>query len=575
MYVREQLIERFGEKMVEQGGLRVTTTLDYELQKKAEQIVAEEIDKVKKLNVGNAAVVGMNPQTGEILAMVGSKDYFATESGNFNATLGLRQPGSSIKPVTYAAAFKRGYTPATVLMDLETHFPGGSQVKDYIPKNYDGKFRGPIQLRYALANSINVIAVKVQALVGVKEMLKTAYDMGLTTLQPTQETIDRVGLSVVLGGGEVRLLELVEAYSVFAAGGERHEPLAILKVSDSSGKVLWENKPGRGKPVISPQIAFLISNILADNDARKEVFGEHSYLVIPGKTVAVKTGTTDDKRDNWTIGYSKDFTLGVWVGNNDNKPMHPTLASGVTGAAPIWNRIMREALANRSADLTSQPDGIVSMEIDAFGGGLAKEGYPKRNEYFIKGSEPTAPSAIYKKLKISKNQTDKLANSVEIATGNYEEKEYLVFEEKDPVSTDGKNRWQEAIDAWVAKQPDNKYKPPRETSSGQSQGVAVVIKKPGDHEQLNDHDVRIEAEASSIEEVKQIELEIDSMLQKTLDGKKLSELVNLNTGSHRIKVRARNVKNETGEKEIIIGVKVPWDYASPTPVPSPILTPTP
>lgn len=559
MYVRELLEERFGKAMVEQGGLRVTTTLDYTLQSVAEKIVSEEVAKVKSLRVGNGAAVVLNPASGEILALVGSKDYFASESGNFNAALGLRQPGSAIKPITYAAAFKKGYTPSGVLFDVETHFPGGSGQKDYVPKNYDGKFRGPLELRFALANSINVAAVKLQALVGVKEMLKLAYDMGLTTLPPDDETVNRVGLSVVLGGGEVRLLDLVGAFSVFANSGEWHEPVAILKVTDSTGKLIWEQKSQRGKRVLSSEVAFLINSILSDNDARKEVFGERSHLLIPGQTVAVKTGTTDDKRDNWTIGYTRDIAVGVWVGNNDNSPMHPSLASGVTGAAPIWNRLISFALKDKSDTPWEIPERVVSMEIDAFGGGLAREGYPTRLEYFIKGTEPTSQSSIYKKVKISKSQSDKLASSAEIASGNYEEKEFVVFEEQDPVSTDGKNRWQEAIEAWVNKQEDAKYHPPKETSSGQSEGVTVSIKKPNDHEQIDDHDVRIEAETTSIEEIKRLELEVDGVVLKTVDGNKLNEVINLNKGAHKIKVRAKNKKDETGEKEITIGVKVPWD----------------
>lgn len=560
MYVKKELIDHFGEALVEGGGLRVTTTIDYSLQSQAEKIVAEEIEKVKDLRVGNGAAVVLDPRTGEILSMVGSKDYFATESGNFNATLGHRQPGSAIKPITYAAAFKRGYTPATIILDVETHFPGGNDKKDYIPKNYDGKFRGPIQLRYALGNSINVTAVKLQALVGVKEMLKLGYDLGLTTLEPTQELVDRVGLSVVLGGGEVRLLDLASAFGVFATSGERHDPIAILKVTDSSGKVLWDNKPGRGRRVLSPEVSFLVSSILADNDARKDIFGERGHLLIPGKTVSVKTGTTDDKRDNWTIGYTHSRCVGVWVGNNDNTAMHPSLASGVTGAAPIWNRIMKEALKDIPDEPWDTPAGIVSAEIDAFGGGTPADGYPKRVEYFVKGTEPTSISPVYIKFKVSKSQGDKLANSSEIALGNFEEKEFVVFEEKDPVSTDGKNRWQEGIDDWVNKQSDGKYHPPKETSSGQSQGVTVTIEKPNDHQQLDDHDVRIEATAVSIEEVKRLEIEVDGVFLKSSEGSKISEVINLDTGSHRIKVRAKNIKDDSGEQEIRIGVKVPWDH---------------
>ena len=242
-YVRDQLVEKFGTKMVEGGGLRVTTTLDWKLQEKAQKIVKEEVDKAKKLKVSNGAAVVLNPKTGEILAMVGSKDYDATDSSGlkFNVvTQGLRQPGSAIKPITYAAAFKKGYTASTMLLDVDTKYPSGDPAKpEYNPKNYDNKFRGPVQLRFALANSINTIAVKVSALVGIKDILKTAYDMGLSTLEPTNDNIKRIGLSLTLGGGEVTLLELTNAFGVFASGGQKAESIAILKVEDPKGKVLF------------------------------------------------------------------------------------------------------------------------------------------------------------------------------------------------------------------------------------------------------------------------------------------------------------------------------------------------
>ena len=214
-------------------------------------------------------------------------------------------------------------SPAILVMDVETKFPGGANHPDYIPKNYDGKFRGPVQLRFALGNSINLPAVKLTALVGVRKILETAYDLGLSTLKPTSENENRLGLSITLGGGEVKLLELTSAYGVFATGGIRYEPLAILKVSDINDKTLFEHKKTSGKRVLAEDVSFLVNHILLDNIARKEVFGERSYLVIPGKTVSVKTGTTDDKKDNWAIGYTPYAVAGVWVGNNGNTPMDP------------------------------------------------------------------------------------------------------------------------------------------------------------------------------------------------------------------------------------------------------------
>ncbi|MEK7129837.1 MAG: transglycosylase domain-containing protein, partial [Patescibacteria group bacterium] len=245
-YVKEQLIEKFGSKLVEGGGLRVTTTLDWKLQEKAQNIVAEEVKKAKGLKVSNGAAVAIDPKTGEILMMVGSKDYSATDAAGlkFNVvTQGLRQPGSAIKPITYAAAFRKGYTAATMLLDVDTKYPSGDPVKpEYNPKNYDSKFRGPVQLRYGLGNSINTIAVKVSALVGVRDILRVASDMGISSLEPTDENIKRIGLSLTLGGGEVRLLDLTSAFGVFATGGLRQDPVSILKGEDAKGKPLYEYK---------------------------------------------------------------------------------------------------------------------------------------------------------------------------------------------------------------------------------------------------------------------------------------------------------------------------------------------
>lgn len=576
MYVKEQLVSQFGEKMVEEGGLKVKTTLDWKIQEQSEKIVKQEIDKLKNLNVGNGAAIVIDPKTGEILAMVGSKDYQSTDSAGlkFNVvTQGLRQPGSAIKPIIYATAFKKGYTPSTLLMDVETHFPGGIDKPDYVPKNYDGKFRGPIQVRYALANSINIAAVKMLAMVGVKDALTTAYSMGLTTLKPTSENLSRLGLSMTLGGGEVKLIDLTSAFSVFATSGVRHDPISILKVEDKDGKVLFETKKSSGQQVISPQVSFLISNILADNDARKDIFGPSSWLVVPGKTVSVKTGTTDDKRDNWTVGYTPSYAVGVWVGNNDNSPMNPALASGVTGAAPIWNKMMSYVLKNKSDEPISVPTGIVASQIDAYGGGLPKDGFPTRNEYFISGTEPTAIASIYQRLKISNN--GKLANNIEIASGQFKEVDYIVLSEQDPVSTDGKNRWQEGIDAWLTANSDPKYHPPKETSSDNLDSVVVQIKNPGDHSQIDDNDVLIEANAVSQVDIVKLEVFVDDVSKRTVTDQKFSERINMDKGTHTIKIRAQDAKGNSGESQVKIGVFVPWDYVVPTPTPIPSPTPTP
>lgn len=569
-YVKELLIRRFGEKMINAGGLTVTTTLDWKLQEVAQKAVKEEVERDKKLKVTNGAAVVMDPRTGEILAMVGSKDYAATDSSGlkFNVvTQGLRQPGSTLKPVIYAAALTKGYTASSLFMDVETKYPSGDKDKpDYNPKNYDNKYRGPMQMRFALANSINTIAVKTAALVGVRDVLKLGYAMGLTTWEPTDATLKRVGLSLPLGGAEVKMIDMAVAYSVFANEGKRPDPVAILKVTDVNGKTIYDYKPTSFPQELERNVAFIISSILSDNDARKEVFGTRSHLVIAGKTVAAKTGTTDDKRDNWTAGYTPSRVVITWVGNNDNSPMSPTLASGVTGAAPIWNRIMREAIKDLPDEPFAQPEEVIELEVDAYGGGLPFEDQPRRKEFFIRGTEPTAPSPIYQKLKISRKDPSKLANEVEVATGDYEEKLFIVFREDDPVSGDGKNRWQEGIDAWIAGQ-DSKYKPPTEVYSG-SNGVVLQVRKPGDSQRIDSTSVEVEATAISTADIERFELFVDgSKVREIPNEKSIRETITVPSGSHIIRVKVTDKRGSSAERELKVGIN--QDYQAPSPPPTP------
>lgn len=580
MYVRKLLIDQYGESKVEQGGLRITTTLDLDLQKKAEKIVLNEVDKVASLNVTNGSAVVIDPSTGEILAMVGSKRYGNSDiddqnfEGNFNvAVQGLRQPGSAIKPFTYATALSKGYTADAVLVDALTEFPGGQDNPEYIPQNYDGKYRGPLQLRYALANSINTIAVKTLALVGVDDMMTTAYKMGFTTLEPTRANINRFGLSITLGGGEVRLLDMTSAFGVFSSYGVRYEPISILKIEDSNGKTLFEHKESKGKEVLSSEVAYIISDILSDNDARSLVFGPNSYLNIPGKKVAVKTGTTNDLRDNWTIGYTKDIVAGVWVGNNDNSPMK-SVASGVTGAAPIWSGIIREALKSREDGFGEMPANIVQLQIDKFGGGLPINNQPTRLEYFIKGTEPSNVSPIYQKIKVSRSDSNKLANSVQIAKGEYDEKDFIVLKENDPFGTKDLNRWQEGINKWLETVEDSKYHPPTETTSSDESSVVINFKNPEDKKQYDDTKIRIRANAVSGSSIKKMEVFVDGTSRHTQESDKVDIELDLAKGTHTIKVRAENEKGNSAEAERKIGVQISWD-SSPTSIPQPTESPTP
>lgn len=562
-YVQQILEERYGESVVEQGGLRVTTTLDLTLQEAAEAIVREEIEKVESQNITNGAAIVVNPETGEILAMVGSKNFNDPNyDGQFNVvTQGLRQPGSAIKPITYATAFKEGYSPSTLLMDVPTTFPGGEGQPDYKPENYDGKYRGPIQLRYALGNSINVAAVKLVALVGIKDTLSTAYDLGITSLKPDTETLRRVGLSLTLGGGEVKLLDLTSAYSAFVNKGFKAEPVSILKVEDSDGKVLEEVKPEKGKRVLSEEQAYLISDILSDNASRTMIFGANSLLNISGKNVMVKTGTTNDKRDNWAIGGNSNAMVGVWVGNNDFTPMKQ-VASGVSGATPIWRRILLEALKDKPNVSFEAPNGIVKAAVDLISGFAAHDGYPSRTENFIKGNEPGKDN-VHTKLRICKSD-GKLATPSDIAAGNYEEKEFFVFKEKDPTAgLGGENLWQKGINEWLLGQPEPKYHPPSDYC-GTGNPVNVEFVNPREHDTVaNDFTIKVTAESTG--DIIQIELEIDGTKVTTFSVPPYEYPVSLPDGVHTLRAKAKDSNGKESDRQITIGVNVPWDYVAPTP----------
>ncbi len=345
MYVRSLLIDKYGQSAVERKGMKVITSLDWDKQKIAEEEVKKGVEeRGKKYNFMNASLVSLDPKTGQILAMVGSKDFFDSEhDGQVNVSLRPRQPGSSFKPIVYAAGFIKGYTPDTILWDVNTTFK--TDLKDYEPKNYDFKEHGPLTVRASLAGSLNIPAVKMLYLVGVGRVLDFAEQLGYTTFGDRS----RFGLSLVLGGGEVKLLEHANAYASFAAEGAQHPITSILKVEDSSGKTLEEFKDPETKQVMDRNVALQISSILSDNNARAYIFGSHNYLTLPGRPVAAKTGTTNNFHDAWTMGYTPSLVAGVWVGNNDNSEMNRG-ADGSVVAGPIWQAYMKRSLENSKVE---------------------------------------------------------------------------------------------------------------------------------------------------------------------------------------------------------------------------------
>ena len=382
-YVRDLLFDLYGEEMVRTGGLRVQTTLDLELQEVAQASLSAEINKLDRYQVGNGAALILKPNTGEILSMIGSKDYFnATAEGQVNVTLARRQPGSSIKPIMYATAMElKELNPGSILVDTPTCFTVPGQ-KPYCPKNYDGTYKGPVTIRDSIGNSLNIHADKALRIIGVEPFMQQATKMGITGW----DNPANYGLSLTLGGGEVRMIDLAQAFSVLADQGVKVPLTPILKIEDYKGTVLQAFDPeemkatleylnqhetvsehGGATRVMHRAPAYLTSHIMQDNNARKLAFGPRSELVIPNQVVSAKTGTTNDLKDNWTVGFTPEFLTVTWVGNNDNTPMNPYLVSGVTGAAPIWNDIMSYILRDQEPTWQEKPEDVASGFVCASG----------------------------------------------------------------------------------------------------------------------------------------------------------------------------------------------------------------
>lgn len=377
-YIRDKLYEEYGTETVERGGLRVTTSLDLEIQKATQASLSAELENLEGYRVSNGAALVTKPKTGEILAMIGSKNYFDSEiDGQVNVTLRSRQPGSSIKPLMYATTFQeKTLNPGTLLLDIPTCFEIPNQ-KNYCPRNYDGTHKGPVTVRQSLGNSLNIPAVKSLSTIGVETFMKQAKKMGITTWDDPAN----YGLSLTLGGGEVKMVEMAEAFAVLANQGVRSPLSPILKVEDYTGEVLMEvdldeklanfqkltefdqQTAGDLERVMDRAPAYLTAHIMQDNQARVEAFGPNSSLVIPDQIVSAKTGTTNDLKDNWTIGFTPEYLVTTWVGNNDNTPMNPYLVSGVTGAAPIWNDLMSFLLRNQEAVWPEKPNDVASGPV--------------------------------------------------------------------------------------------------------------------------------------------------------------------------------------------------------------------
>lgn len=425
LYVKDLMEKKYGKKFTEEGGFKIKTTLDLPMQEFAELAVATEVAKLKNARVSNGAAVITDPGSGDILAMVGSRDYFDSSiDGNVNIALAYRQPGSSIKPINYAVGLLNGYSAATVFVDKEICFPnpGGAA---YCPKNYDGRFHGIVTMRESLASSLNIPAVKMLKVNTLESMIATASAMGITTFTDPE----RYGLSLTLGGGEVTMLDMATAFGVFANKGYKVELNPILEVKDSRGKVLEQGKsrsPIFGKRVLPEEVTFIISDILADNQARAMAFGTNSVLNIPGQYVSVKTGTTNDYRDNWTIGYTPKYLIATWVGNNDNSPMG-SVVSGVTGASPIWNEIMTFLLKDQKVVAPTPPKNAVRLSVCKYSGLFPAEGgtCETRTDYFIRNMFPKRRDPGKSSVFVDKGTQDIPKDSKQ--TENLEAQEHYVI----------------------------------------------------------------------------------------------------------------------------------------------------
>ncbi len=567
MYVKEYLVGKYGEEILERGGLKVYTTLDWDLQQAGQEIVEKgAIDNQKKYGAYNAALAAIDPKTGQILAMVGSKDYFADPlpegcdpgkncrfEANVNVAVRDRQPGSSFKPFAYALAFEKGFLPDTTLFDLKTEFnpscpaDANSQEFDgqkcYNPQNYDGNFRGPVTMRQALAQSLNIPAVKTLYLAGVPQTIILSQEMGITTLKDR----DRYGLALVLGGGEVKLIDETAAYGVFAAEGIKNEKTAILKIEDGDGKIIEEFKMKPTK-ILEPQIARLISDVLSDNEARTPVFGAASPLFLPERPTAVKTGTTQEYRDAWTVGYTPSLVVGVWAGNNDNKPMAKA-GAGLYAAAPIWNAFIKKAyelktnnleqITNSSFALPDEPEQFIKPE-------------PAQNPKPALSGQ-TFAQKIIKIDKISGKLATELTPPEFVEEKTFQEiHSILYYLDKDkplddfigPTNDPQFLNWDAPIQAWAQNSGWSTQMPPTEYDDihiPENQPTVSIISPPSDAF-ITSKNITVYVQAQARLGIKQIDFFLDGepigVVSKEPYALSFTVPENLINGNHTLKVRA-------------------------------------
>lgn len=537
-YVRDLLAQKYGERIVEQGGLKVVTTLDMKRQLDAEQAVTDRAStNEKKWNASNAALVAIDPKTGQVLALVGSRDYFdAKIDGNVNVALTLQQPGSSIKPIVYATAFSRGFTPDTMLFDLTTRFKVAG-APDYVPHNYDGKEHGPQTMRSALAGSLNIPAVKTLYLAGLNNVIDQAQQMGYSTWDDRS----RFGLSLVLGGAEVKLLDHAAAFGSFATDGILHPTTPILKVEDKNGKVLEEYKDNSGR-VLDQNVAREINDVLSDNRARSFIFGERNWLTLPDRPVAAKTGTTQEYRDAWTVGYTPAtgkgpaIVTGVWVGNNDNSEMRAG-ADGSVVAAPIWNAFMRKAVAGSKAERFNKP--VIPKSTKPMMNGKL-EGDTPINVDAVTGNEIPASCLDSWPKEFIAQKTVKAVHDI-----------LFYVDPSDPAGTPPKDpskdpqfaSWEAPVRKWAKKNNFVDERPPEESCSLRTASPSVLIDLPAANATVRGGSVTVAITVSGAREIAGVNYYLDDALVQETVGVTTNVVLSLKdvpNGFHTIRVVAKD-----------------------------------
>lgn len=546
-YVRDQLVKELGddqeaEQKLASGGYTITTTLDYEIQKMAETAMTNNFDKASKYGATNAGMVVVDPNTGDILAMVGSLDYFNDKFGNVNVTTSPRQPGSSFKPIVYATAFKGSYSPANILFDLPTDFG------NYKPSNYDGGSRGPVTIRQALSWSLNVPAVKMLDLVGIDEALKTAKDLGITTLNDRE----RYGLSLVLGAGEVELVEMVHAYSVFAHAGDKMPLTSILKMIDKDKKTMIDitDKERKGDQVLDPQVAWLMADVMSDNATKAPVFG--NSLVIPGHQVAAKTGTTQSFKDAWTIGYTPQIAAGVWVGNNDGTEMKRG-ADGSVVAAPIWRAFMNAFLADKENAPFARPANVVNESVSKLSTKLPNPNCSGEliSDWFASWNKPKEQDTVDKIVNIDR-VTGKLATDKTPA----DQIDQRCYHEVHSERPDRPN-WEAPVLAWAAANGYNADSIPTAFDDVHTDAnkPTVTITSPTPNQGVSKTGVLVKVDATAPNPISSLTFYVGSEQKSQIGGTPYEAVLNnLPVGEQTIRVVVKDQFGNTGEASVLVVV---------------------